>query len=112
MSTHRLNLHLVSDATGETLNSIVRATTVQFEHLTILPHRWSLIRTRFQLHRVIDGLQAEPGPVLSSLVVIGAYLWFGVIGHGYQDMLRPVPTSASSLTSTGTEITVEPREIR
>ena len=32
MSTHRLNLHLVSDATGETLNSIVRATTVQFEH--------------------------------------------------------------------------------
>jgi regulator of PEP synthase PpsR (kinase-PPPase family) len=68
MSTHRLNLHLVSDATGETLNAIVRATTVQFEDLTILPHRWSLIRTRFQLHRVLDGLQAEPGPVLSSLV--------------------------------------------
>ena len=68
MSTHRLNLHLVSDATGETLNSIVRATTVQFEHLAIVPHRWSLIRTRFQLHRVLDGLQAEPGPVLSSLV--------------------------------------------
>ena len=63
MSTHRLNLHLVSDATGETLNAIVRATTVQFEHLTIIPHRWSLIRTRFQLHRVLDGLQAEPGPV-------------------------------------------------
>jgi regulator of PEP synthase PpsR (kinase-PPPase family) len=68
MSTHRLNLHLVSDATGETLNAIVRATTVQFEQLTIIPHRWSLIRTRFQLHRVLDGLQAEPGPVLSSLV--------------------------------------------
>ena len=68
MSTHRLNLHLVSDATGETLNAIVRATTVQFEHLTIIPHRWSLIRTRFQLHRVLDGLHAEPGPVLSSLV--------------------------------------------
>ena len=68
MSTHRLNLHLVSDATGETLNAIVRATTVQFEHLSIMPHRWSLIRTRFQLHRVLDGLQAEPGPVLSSLV--------------------------------------------
>jgi regulator of PEP synthase PpsR (kinase-PPPase family) len=68
MSTHRLNLHLVSDATGETLNAIVRATTVQFEQLTIIPHRWSLIRTRFQLHRVLDGLQTEPGPVLSSLV--------------------------------------------
>ena len=71
MSTHRLNLHLVSDATGETLNSIVRATTVQFEHLTIVPHRWSLIRTRFQLHRVIEGIETEPGPVLSTLVEKG-----------------------------------------
>lgn len=68
MSPHRLNLHLVSDATGETLNSIVRATTVQFEELQIIPHRWSLIRTRFQLHRVLDGLAAEPGPVLSTLL--------------------------------------------
>ncbi|GAB0112991.1 pyruvate, water dikinase regulatory protein [Acidisoma sp. C75] len=68
MSPHRLNLHLVSDATGETLNSIVRATTVQFEHLHIVPHRWSLIRTRFQLHRVLDGIEAEPGPVLSTLL--------------------------------------------
>jgi [pyruvate, water dikinase]-phosphate phosphotransferase / [pyruvate, water dikinase] kinase len=31
MSGHRINLHLVSDATGETLNAIARATTVQFE---------------------------------------------------------------------------------
>ncbi|MBV9811319.1 MAG: kinase/pyrophosphorylase, partial [Acetobacteraceae bacterium] len=63
-----MNLHLVSDATGETLNSIARATVAQFEHVTILYHRWSLIRTRFQLHRVLDGIEAEPGPVLSTLV--------------------------------------------
>ena len=31
MPDRRLNLHLVSDATGDTLNAIVRATTVQFE---------------------------------------------------------------------------------
>jgi hypothetical protein len=68
MSTERLNLHLVSDATGETLNSIARATTVQFEHVQILYHRWSLIRTRLQLHRVLEGIEAEPGPVLSTLV--------------------------------------------
>lgn len=64
----RLNLHLVSDATGETLNAIARATTVQFEQAHIIHHRWSLIRTRFQLHRVLEGIEHEPGPVLSTLV--------------------------------------------
>jgi regulator of PEP synthase PpsR (kinase-PPPase family) len=66
--TTRINLHLVSDATGETLNAIARATTVQFEHARIVYHRWSLIRTRFQLHRVLEGIEHEPGPVLSTLV--------------------------------------------
>lgn len=65
---NRINLHLVSDATGETLNSITRATVSQFEHASVLYHRWSLIRTRFQLHRVLEGIEAEPGPVLSTLV--------------------------------------------
>ncbi|HVY17791.1 MAG TPA: pyruvate, water dikinase regulatory protein [Rhodopila sp.] len=68
MDTPRVNLHLVSDATGDTLNAIARATTVQFEHATVVHHRWSLIRTRFQLHRVIEGIEAEPGPVLSTLI--------------------------------------------
>jgi [pyruvate, water dikinase]-phosphate phosphotransferase / [pyruvate, water dikinase] kinase len=66
-----MNLHLVSDATGETLNSIARATVAQFEHAIPLYHRWSLIRTRFQLHRVIEGIESEPGPVLSTLVEKG-----------------------------------------
>jgi len=68
MTSQRMNLHLVSDATGETLNAIARATTVQFEHADIIYHRWSLIRTRFQLHRVLEGIEHEPGPVLSTLV--------------------------------------------
>ncbi len=66
--TPKINLHLVSDATGETLNSIARATTAQFEDSQIVHHRWSLIRTRFQLHKVLEGIQHEPGPVLSTLV--------------------------------------------
>lgn len=68
MSVDRVNLHLVSDATGETLNLIARATTVQFEHVEVFYHRWSLIRTGFQLHRVLEGIEADPGPVLSTLV--------------------------------------------
>lgn len=66
-----MNLHLVSDATGETLNAIARATVAQFEHASIVYHRWSLIRTRFQLHRVLEGIEQEPGPVLSTLVEKG-----------------------------------------
>jgi len=68
MAIDRMNLHLISDATGETINAIARATTVQFDHVDIVYHRWSLIRSRLQLHRVIGGIEAEPGPVLSTLV--------------------------------------------
>ena len=68
MLTNRMNLHLVSDATGETLNAIARATTAQFEHVHIVYHRWSLIRTRFQLHRVLEGIEHDPGPVLSTVI--------------------------------------------
>ena len=41
-------------------------------------------------------------PVLSSLVVIGAYLWFGVAGSGYQDLARPVPALAWFVLAAGT----------
>jgi putative peptidoglycan lipid II flippase len=41
-------------------------------------------------------------PVLSSLVVIGAYFWFGVVGSGYQDMTRPVPAPAWIVLAVGT----------
>jgi len=67
----QFNLHLVSDATGDTLSAIARAAVAQFEQSKIVHHRWSLIRTRFQLHRVIEGIEAEPGPVLSTLVEKG-----------------------------------------
>jgi regulator of PEP synthase PpsR (kinase-PPPase family) len=68
MTGKRLDIHLVSDATGDTLNAITRATVAQFEGADIHLHRWSLIRSRLQMHRVLEGIGAEPGPVLSSLV--------------------------------------------
>src|SRR3978361_1013820 len=68
MDIHRINLHLASAATGETLKEIARARTVQFEPAQIIHHRWSLVRTRFQLHRVLEGIEAEPGPVLSTVL--------------------------------------------
>lgn len=68
MPSRTINLHLVSDSTGETLNSIARATLSRFEDPHVVHHRWSLIRSRLQLDRVMDGIQSEPGPVLFTLV--------------------------------------------
>lgn len=66
---HRtINLHLVSDSTGETLNSIARATLARFEDIRVIHHRWSLVRSRLQLDRVLEGIEHEPGPVLFTLV--------------------------------------------
>jgi regulator of PEP synthase PpsR (kinase-PPPase family) len=68
MHSRSINLHLVSDSTGETLNSIARATLARFEGTHVVHHRWSLVRSRLQLDRVLEGLEHEPGPVLFTLV--------------------------------------------
>lgn len=67
MIRNRVDLHLISDATGETLHSLARACVAQFEGLAFVQHRWPLIRSRFQLDRVLAGIEAEPGPVLYTL---------------------------------------------
>ncbi|QYU66339.1 kinase/pyrophosphorylase [Leptolyngbya sp. 15MV] len=68
MSHRQVNLHLVSDSTGETLNSIARATLSRFDEPHVIHHRWSLVRSRLQLDRVLEGILAEPGPVMFTLV--------------------------------------------
>ncbi len=67
----RLNsfhLHLVSDATGETINSVARACLVQFEGVEPVEHNWSLIRTTRQMAKVLQGIKESPGLVLFTLV--------------------------------------------
>ncbi len=64
-STH---LHLVSDATGETINSVARACLVQFRGVNPVEHVWSLIRTEGQMNKVLKGIEADPGPVLFTIV--------------------------------------------
>jgi hypothetical protein len=66
MTSH--HLHLVSDATGETINSVTRACLVQFQGIEPDEHVWSLVRTRTQMDRVVAGVQKYPGPVLFTLV--------------------------------------------
>ncbi len=62
------HLHLVSDATGETVTSVVRACLVQFEGVLAHQHNWWLVRTQGQVERVIAGIEENPGIVLFTLV--------------------------------------------
>ena len=64
----RFHLHLVSDATGETVHSLARAALAQFEDAEAIEHIWSMVRTRSQIERVIAGIDANPGVVFFTLV--------------------------------------------
>ncbi|MDA8230179.1 MAG: kinase/pyrophosphorylase [Magnetospirillum sp.] len=64
------HLHLVSDATGETVTSVARACMVQFEGVQAVQHNWWLVRTQGQVERVIAGVEDNPGIVLFTLVDI------------------------------------------
>jgi regulator of PEP synthase PpsR (kinase-PPPase family) len=66
--TPEYHLHLVSDATGETLNTVAKAVAAQFEGLSAREHIYSLVRTERQLRRAVDHIEAEPGVVFFTLV--------------------------------------------
>jgi len=62
------HLHLISDATGETINAVARACLSQFEDMEPVEHTWSMVRSERQLQKVMDGIAANPGLVLFTLV--------------------------------------------
>jgi regulator of PEP synthase PpsR (kinase-PPPase family) len=64
----QFHLHLVSDATGETINSVARACVAQFDHVRPIEHFWNLVRTTRQLDMVIEGIKDNPGLVMFTLV--------------------------------------------
>jgi regulator of PEP synthase PpsR (kinase-PPPase family) len=62
------HLHLVSDATGETLIAVGRAVTAQYESVVAIEHVYPLVRTAVQLERVCRAIEDAPGVVLYTLV--------------------------------------------
>lgn len=62
------HLHLVSDATGETLMAISRAAAAQYAGVSAVEHIYPLVRTRDQLDRAIAEIETAPGMVLYTLV--------------------------------------------
>jgi regulator of PEP synthase PpsR (kinase-PPPase family) len=66
--TRKFHVHLVSDATGETIVSVARACLAQFEQCEPTEHVWAMIRTDRQVQKVAAGIEANPGVVLFTMV--------------------------------------------
>lgn len=62
------HLHLVSDATGETLNAIAKAACAQFDMVEPVEHVYALVRSRKQIDRVMDEIETAPGVVLYTMM--------------------------------------------
>ncbi|GGF06462.1 kinase/pyrophosphorylase [Stappia taiwanensis] len=67
-SRNFFHLHLVSDSTGETLMTVARAATAQYEDVEAIEHVYPLVRSARQLEQVISEIEASPGIVLYTLV--------------------------------------------
>ncbi len=64
----KIHLHLVSDATGDTLEQVAKAALAQFPEITALKHYWPMIRTARHMERLIPELSEKPGIVMFTLV--------------------------------------------
>jgi regulator of PEP synthase PpsR (kinase-PPPase family) len=62
------HLHLISDATGETLLAAGRAASAQYKDARAIEHIYPLIRTEKQLMKVFEDIEEEPGIVLYTVV--------------------------------------------
>jgi hypothetical protein len=67
-ATGYFHLHLISDATGETLITVARAAAAQYVKVTPVEHVHPLVRTQKQLERVLAEIEEQPGIVLYTLL--------------------------------------------
>jgi len=70
MPKNRPHIHLVSDATGETLKSVAKAGLVQFQKSAeeVETHTWALVRTPAQMERVVEAISRIGGLVMFTIV--------------------------------------------
>ena len=64
----RLHLHLLSDSTGETLETIAKAALVHYEAVDPVRHFWPMVRTEAHLERILEEIARNPGLVVFTLV--------------------------------------------
>ena len=63
------HMHLVSDATGETVIASARACVAQFDGVRPIEHFWNLVRTQRQLNLALEGISEKPGSSTRWLIV-------------------------------------------
>src|SRR5499433_1333656 len=71
MSSHDssfFHLHLISDSTGETLITVARAASAQYNSASPVEHVYPAVRTNKQLDRVLMEIEQSPGVVLYTLL--------------------------------------------
>ena len=73
----KFHLHLVSDATGDTLLSLAAAALVQFEGAEPTRHMWTMVRSEVLLMPVIAAIEKNPGLVM-----------FTMVDHNLREILR------------------------
>lgn len=62
------HVHLVSDATGETLSSVAKAACAQFDGVRSLEHVYALVRSEKQMDEVLERIEDAPGVVMFTLM--------------------------------------------
>jgi [pyruvate, water dikinase]-phosphate phosphotransferase / [pyruvate, water dikinase] kinase len=66
--TGYFHLHLVSDATGETLITVARAAAAQYANVAPVEHLYPMVRSIKQLDHVLAEIAESPGLVLYTLL--------------------------------------------
>ena len=66
--TGYFHLHLVSDATGETLAMVARAAAAQYANVSPVEHLYPMVRSKKQLDRALTEITDQPGIVLYTLL--------------------------------------------
>ena len=67
-NTGYFHLHLVSDATGETLITVARAAAAQYANVSPVEHLYPMVRSKKQLDHALAEITEAPGLVLYTLL--------------------------------------------
>lgn len=88
------HIHLISDATGETLIAASRAVSSQYTNSTAIEHVYPLVRRLSQLDRVLESIDREPGIVLYTIadpkIASALVERCSEMGSPYVSLLKPV----------------------
>ncbi|NEX91512.1 pyruvate, water dikinase regulatory protein [Caulobacter sp. 17J65-9] len=90
------HVHLVSDSTGETLNAMAKAVIARFDGVIPIEHIYALVRSRKQLDRVLQEIEAAPGVVLHTIVDKELRM---ALEHGCREMEMPTIAALDPLVA-------------